>query len=108
MQQGLNVWSQSQHIGSLTVDQGRWQFTYSAAWLKGATSFPLSPYLPLDEVPFTDSADDKRVEWFFENLLPEGGMREAIARKRNLQRRDIFGLLSNFGEELAVGFLNLP
>lgn len=104
----LTVWSESKQVGHLSIEQGKFNFAYDTAWFTDHAAFELSPHFPFQAEPFKDHADDKKVEWFFENLLPEGGMREAIARKRNLQRRDIFGLLSNFGEELAGALSLIP
>ncbi len=102
----LAVWCESRRVGYLTVEQGRFCFVYADSWIKDETAFVLSPHFPFQSKSFNDHVENKKVEWFFENLLPEGGMREAMARKRNLHTRDIFGLLSNFGEELA-GALSL-
>ncbi len=102
----LAVWCELRKVGYLTVEQGKFCFVYTDTWINDKTAFVLSPHFPLQSESFNDHTEDKKVEWFFENLLPEGGMREVMARKRNLHTRDIFGLLSNFGEELA-GALSL-
>jgi len=60
METYLTVWVVEHVVGKLTVEQGRWHFTYSAGWLEAKTSYALSPCLKLQETPFIDNADDKR------------------------------------------------
>ena len=104
----LVVWSQGRRLGDITLAQGRWQFVYAAEWVGWSGAFVLSPHLPFDKASFTDSADDKRIEWFFENLLPEGGLREALARSIGVSSRDTLGLLRRYGEESAGALALLP
>jgi len=104
----LVVWSQGKRLGDITLEQGRWQFAYAAEWLGWPYAFPLSPHFLLQKAVFVDSADNKRVEWFFENLLPEGGLREALARCAGVSSRDTLGLLRRYGEESAGALTLLP
>ncbi len=104
----LTVWNEGAQLGELSLAQGRWQFSYHPLWLQNAQAFVLSPHFPLQADTFIDTADNKSVEWFFENLLPEGGMREALARKARLSEKDSFGLLSRYGEETAGALSLLP
>lgn len=108
MNSSLIVWSENQQIGKLSVNQGRWQFEYTAEWISLNNNFAISPHLLLQQSEFIDTTDDKRVEWFFENLLPEGGMREALARNANLFEKDTFNLLKRYGEESAGALTLLP
>jgi serine/threonine-protein kinase HipA len=107
MNQVLAIWSEGKRVGEVAVEQGRWRFTYNDDWLKDKQAFQLSPHFPFQAETFIDSSDDKRVEWFFENLLPEGGMREALARQAHLSSEDSFGLLSRYGEESAGALILL-
>lgn len=108
MTAALTVWSQGRRLGAITLVQGRWQFAYATEWLDWPDAFVLSPHFPFQEAVFIDSADDKRVEWFFENLLPEGGLREALARVAGVSSRDTLGLLRRYGEESAGALTLLP
>lgn len=99
--QKLIVWSEGNRVGVLTSSQGKWQFVYDEAWINNKQAYVLSPHFPFQLTPFVDSANDKQVEWFFENLLPEGGMREAMTRRNYLDKNDTLGLLSHYGEELS-------
>jgi len=104
----LVVWSQGRRLGDISLEQGRWQFAYAAEWPGWPDAFPLSPHFPFQKAAFVDSADNKRVEWFFENLLPEGGLREALARCAGVSSRDTLGLLRRYGEESAGALTLLP
>ncbi|MFQ5644275.1 MAG: HipA N-terminal domain-containing protein [Thiogranum sp.] len=81
---------------------------YATEWLGWSDAFPLSPHFPFQKAAFVDSADDKRVEWFFENLLPEGGLREALARCAGVSSQDTLALLRRYGEESAGALTLLP
>jgi len=104
----LVVWSQGRRLGDIALEQGRWRFAYAAEWPGWPDAFPLSPHFPFQKTAFVDSADNKRVEWFFENLLPEGGLREALARCAGVSSRDTLGLLRRYGEESAGALTLLP
>jgi len=101
MENQLTVWVADKTVGTLSVEQGRWHFSYNTNWLVDETTFSLSPHLTLQNEPFIDSADDKRVEWFFENLLPEGGMREALARQASISENNVYQLIARYGQESA-------
>jgi len=104
----LNVWIGDLIIGQISSNEGRWQFTYSAEWLSSNDNYALSPFLNLHDDPYIDTADDKRVEWFFENLLPEGGVREVLARQASLSKNDAYGFISKYGNESAGALTILP
>jgi serine/threonine-protein kinase HipA len=98
--QQLAVWSSGNLVGRLSIVHGRWAFSYEAEWIaQGA--FALSPQLPIQALPFEDHAANKQVEWFFDNLLPEGVIRDALAKGASLDRRNTWGLLERFGQEMA-------
>lgn len=93
----LQAWHHGAHVGTLTLnDDGRWQFTYDPAW----TSFALSPHLPIGATT-NDLAHQRTVEWFFDNLLPEGALRETLAKRETLRNEDSWGLLSRYGQDTA-------
>lgn len=65
----LRVAANGASVGMLDVIGGRWAFTYASDW----NAFALSPCFPLETRSYRDSGEVRLVEWFFENLLPEGG-----------------------------------
>lgn len=104
----LTVWSEGTLVGELWVEQGTWHFRYAPSWNASPERFAISPNLPLTDIVIQDRTEDRQVEWFFENLLPEGGVREALARYVHLEPDDVFGLLARFGEESAGALTLLP
>ena len=108
MSTALVVWSQARRLGEIGIQQGRWRFAYDSDWIAWADAFPLSPHFPFSKAPFIDTTDDKRVEWFFENLLPEGGLREALARCAGVSSQNALALLRRYGEESAGALTILP
>jgi serine/threonine-protein kinase HipA len=108
MKQSLSVWCERVHVGTLSSIDGVWTFAYDPDWVTSPRSFALSPHFPLSTDPFVDTSDDRRTQWFFDNLLPEGGVRQALARYANVHDNDTFGLLQRFGEETAGALQLMP
>ena len=67
---------------------------------------PLSLSLPL--LPEGMSHRGDVVEHYFDNLLPEEGQRQLIARAAHTSVADAFGLLTQFGAESAGSITLLP
>ncbi|MBR8066784.1 HipA domain-containing protein [Burkholderia ambifaria] len=88
-------------MGTLTDDKGIWSFAYDPQWLASAAAYPLSPAFALRADTFTDTSTDRPVQWFFDNLLPEEGMRTSLAREAKVDAADAWGLLAYFGRESA-------
>ncbi len=108
MTSALAVWVESARMGELSAETGVWRFQYAPPWLAAPEPFPLSPHFPLRAERFEDSSEERPVQWFFDNLLPEGGIRQALARFAGLSEQDSFGLLARFGEESAGALTLLP
>jgi len=103
--EALGVWLGDRLVGSLGESAGRrLRFAYDAAHLARAGAAPLSLSLPLREAPF----DDEQARPFFANLLPEVGLREAVARKLGLSPGNDFALLAALGGECAGAVSLLP
>ena len=101
MRRSLAVWREQNRVGTLATSDGVWSFTYSPTWKALEEAFALSPHFPLDVDTFVDTGDDRRVLWFFDNLLPEGGVRQALARQAKVAEKDTFALLQRYGDESA-------
>lgn len=95
-------------IGTLKEVNGVWSFQYSEVWLNDSARFALSPYLPLQVEPLLDGASVRHVQWYFDNLLPEEGQRQLLARDAQLRDADMFGLLTYYGAESAGSLTLLP
>jgi len=100
----LNVLANGILVGTIEIKNGRWKFVYSAEWKDHA----LSPNFPITSRKFEDSADAKPVEWFFENLLPEGRLRDLIAYRDRLDPKDTWALLTRHGQDTAGALSLVP
>ncbi len=88
----LPVRFHDQATGELCGARGQLQLTYEAGAAVG-----ISLRLPPRAEPY--SSDECAA--FFQNLLPEGGFREATCRRLSLPVADDFALLSTLGSECA-------
>lgn len=73
-----------------------WRFEYASDYVQAAAP-ALSVSLPLRAAPFEGAV----VRNWFCNLLPEGGVREAIERRLRIAPREPFALLEAIGGECA-------
>ena len=79
-------------------------FAYSRSWLVRTDAIPLTPNLPLDERWHTGKA----VSAYFDNLLPEVGVRDFVARALHVSPGNVFALLERFGGDTAGALSLLP
>jgi serine/threonine-protein kinase HipA len=93
----LEVWLFQDHVGTLSLVNGRLSFQYHATWLAHPDAKPLSIALPLQ----TDAFDDVVTRPFFAGLLPEGQMRQLIAKQFQVSKQNDFALLDRIGGECA-------
>lgn len=98
----LTVSANGIQVGTLEIEQGQWKFGYSTEW----KDYALSPTFPIIPRAFEDTANTRMVEWFFENLLPEGRLRDLIASRDRIDPRDTWALLIRHGQDTA-GALSL-
>uniref|UniRef100_UPI0039F72E21 HipA domain-containing protein n=1 Tax=Sulfuriferula sp. GW6 TaxID=3345112 RepID=UPI0039F72E21 len=104
----LNVWFHESLVGGLSTNEdGRWGFQYDSQWI-AERRFAISPHLPLANKSKNDLAHQKTVEWFFENLLPEGVLREKLASEASLSQSDTWGMLAEYGQEGPGALSILP
>jgi serine/threonine-protein kinase HipA len=104
----LVAFANGRRVGTLIDENGVWSFGYDAEWASSADAFPLSPAFELSGDRVVDNATQRPVQWFFDNLLPEEGMRAALAREARLDASDAWGLLSWYGRESAGALTLLP
>jgi len=101
----LNVFLHHFPVGKLRLDdRRRFVFQYDARWLERPEAIPLSLFLPLRSQPYEDDASRP----FFSNLLPEAGIRQAVARKLGVSEQNDFALLWTLGGECAGAVYLLP
>lgn len=92
------------HLAGHLHQAGGLHFRYTPTWLADPDFVPLSPALPASSEEFGQEVATP----FFENLLPEGAMRSAIARLRQVSEGNVFGLLAELGGECAGAISVLP
>jgi serine/threonine-protein kinase HipA len=88
-------------VGVLREESNLWSFEYTSNWVGAADSYDLAPNLPRAARKILDGATTRPVQWFFDNLLPEEGARELLAREARIEGADSFGLLAYYGKESA-------
>ena len=101
MNETLQVMLFDRPVGELAIGGARspedWRFNYQPDYLGASLPVPLSVTLPLHAQSFQGAA----VRNWFCNLLPEGGVRDAITARLRIPRNDDFALLSAIGGECA-------
>ena len=101
----LNVFLHHFLVGKLRLDdRRRFVFQYDSCWLERPEAIPLSLSLPLRTQPHEGDASRP----FFSNLLPEAGIRQAIARRLGVSEQNDFALLWALGGECAGAVILLP
>jgi serine/threonine-protein kinase HipA len=102
----LDVFLGGTQVGKLhRPGSGRLAFEYGD-WVAAGHSgeILLSASLPVQAARFPNG----RTRPFFEGLLPEGAVREQIARERGVSTDNAFGLLAEIGAECAGAVVILP
>ena len=100
-QRQLEVVLNDQVIGDLKEVSDIWGFDYRREWLENPRSFDLSPAIGRFQQQHLDGSTTRPVQWFFDNLLPEEGMRALLSKEMNVPKADAFGLLAALGQESA-------
>lgn len=98
----------SRTVGWLTESGNVWSFQYHPDWLSASDRYAISPALPMGADPIVDGASTRPVQWFFDNLLPEQGVRRLLAKEARVSDEDAWGLLAYIGAESAGALTLLP
>ena len=97
----LIVWMASRRIGELTrKSNGNLQFRYDADY----HGSPISQALPRQD----EAHGHKSVRAVFGGLLPEGDVREVLARNLGISEKNDYGLLKEVGGDVAGAITLLP
>lgn len=104
----LHAFINERRVGILAEENDIWAWTYDAEWAADPLAFDLSPKLPRAAGRIVDGATERHVQWYFDNLLPEEGLRTVYSREAKLAEEDAFGLLAHFGAESAGSLVLLP
>lgn len=100
----LEVYLNRQRVGQLLRKDGSLAFSYGQEYLQLPTALPLSRHLPLELRAFADGP----CRAFFDNLLPEGNVRDRVARTLGLSKDNVFALLAALGGDCAGAVRLLP
>lgn len=104
----LNAYLNDQRVGTLSEGNDLWRFEYDPAWANAPGSFDLAPSLGRATQLHQDGATQRPVQWYFDNLLPEETLREALIKDAGLKGDDAFALLQYLGAESAGSLVLLP
>lgn len=104
----LNAYLNDRRVGTLSEGNDLWSFEYAPAWSQAPGSFDLSPALDRAGGLHQDGATLRPVQWYFDNLLPEETLREALLKESGIQGDDAFALLQYLGAESAGSLVLLP
>ncbi len=104
----LNAYLNDQRVGTLSEGNDLWRFEYDPAWANAPGSFDLTPSLGRATQLHQDGATQRPVQWYFDNLLPEEALREALIKDAGLKGDDAFALLQYLGAESAGSLVLLP
>ncbi|NTV94321.1 MAG: type II toxin-antitoxin system HipA family toxin [Thiobacillus sp.] len=97
----LEVWLDHDRVGTLRDETSHWTFAYAPEWLANPRGFDLSPGLKRADTTIVDTSNQRPVQWFFDNLLPEENARLMLARSAGTEVADAWGLLAYLGAESA-------
>ncbi|MDP8258270.1 MAG: type II toxin-antitoxin system HipA family toxin [Candidatus Aadella gelida] len=104
MKHTLNVFWDNDLVGRIIKKPAGLIFQYSEAWINSKDSCPISISLPLQRSAF----EEIRSETFFENLLPESGIKKKIARFYGVSEKNNYAMLNAIGGECAGALTILP
>jgi serine/threonine-protein kinase HipA len=104
----LNAYIDSRLVGRLHEGEDLWRFEYDKGWAQALDSFDLAPGLPRTTLEHADGGSMRPVQWFFDNLLPEELLRQAVSKEAGIKGEDAFALLQYLGAESAGSLTLLP
>lgn len=100
----LNVYLLGQHVGTLSVEQGKLAFRYLPEYLQEKDAVAISYSLPLQPEPFSHQVSSV----FFDNLLPPETVRKRLGKNLHLSRHNVFGFLKAIGGDCAGAITLYP
>ncbi len=104
----LDAYLNRRKVGTLHEGDDLWRFEYDAGWMQAIDGFDLSPGLPRAQQRHLDGASRRTVQWYFDNLLPEETLREAVSKEAGIAGDDAFALLAYLGAESAGSLVLVP
>lgn len=101
----LDVYLNEKLVGKFQQDlQGRFLFQYDEHYIADQNSYAISRSMPLSNEIYQDQI----VRPFFNNILPEGNVRELIAKYLGVSPKNPYSLLRSIGGECAGALAFYP
>lgn len=101
----VSVFAGRNHVGELYKNnEGEICFRYTDTWLIHEDAAPIAEHFPLQAEEFIG----RDVESYFDNLLPEGGLRDLVSRASHISKNNVLGLLEYIGGDTAGTLSFLP
>jgi serine/threonine-protein kinase HipA len=104
----LAVYLNDRRVGTLGETNDLWRFDYDPQWAAAPDSFDLAPGLKRSQLKHEDGSSDRPVQWYFDNLLPEEQLRQAVSKDADIDGDDAFALLAYLGAESAGSLVLVP
>ncbi len=99
----LYVYYENQVVGSIKRNENlEFSFQYDQQWVNNPNNFPISLSIPVN----TKIYGHRLTLSYFENLLPEGIIRDLIEKDQNIKGE--YDFLKRFGKDIAGAFQILP
>lgn len=99
----LFIFFENKKVGILERDQELiYSFSYSEEWIKDEDHFPLSLTLPITDQKY----GNKLTLSYFENLLPEGDVKDSIEKSQHLHGE--YDFLAQYGKDCAGAIIITP
>ncbi len=100
----IEVYYNDVYAGQLTeVSTKEYVYRYEDSYFSNPDTISISPTL-------SKSQQEYRSEWippFFTNMLPEGGNRRIVCRRKKVDEEDFFGMLMMMRGADFIGAVNL-
>lgn len=96
---GIPIYYGDTPVGALSrTEEEAYCLDYDAEWQQ--KGFPVSQLLPVDEAHH----EGAKVEYYVENLLPEGELRKALSTKFGISNNNYYDLVLAIGKDCAGAF----
>lgn len=103
----LTIWMNGIRVGTWSIRRGLHVLEYDPAWVESAAGRPLSLSLPF--TPRNEPIRGEKVEYYFDNLLPDSAsIRSRIRAKFATDSAEAFDLLEAIGRDCVGAVQLLP
>lgn len=94
----------NEEAGTLSqLDDGSFEFTYLASWVKDPSKPPVSLTFPKTTNPYHST----HLFPFFYNMLPEGSNKQTVCYQLRIDEDDFFGILMATAKTDTIGAVRI-